>query len=266
MEAYVQFLHAMFHPHPHPPPSRGRDLFSFPLPWWEGEGEGEMTRSGVIALVLSLGLHGAVLGWIAWEGWGPGKAPAGQILVLEVQVVPSAEEVQTESSRFAASKPRERIVRVHSEDPGKKAEEPVLSDDTVANYSLTARQERTEGAVQEVRPIAMALTSHGVGSPSPEQSAVRVGSDLEERLRAIRTRIERGKAYPPLARREGIEGTTTLAFRIREGGKIEGLRVIRSSGSSLLDEASLEAVRGAAPLPTVEGEIRVSLVFQLRTF
>lgn len=224
-----------------------------------------MTRSGVIPFVLSLGLHGAVLGWIAWDGWSPGKAPAGQILVLEVQVVPSAEEVQTESSRIAASKPRERIVRVHSEEPGKKTEEPVLSDDTAANHSFAVRQERADGAVQEVRPIAMALTSHGVASPSPEQSLVRVGSDLEERLRAIRTRIEQNKAYPSPARREGTEGTTTVSFRVLSGGGVEGLRVLRSSGSPLLDEASLEAVRRSAPLPAVEGEIRVSLVFRLRS-
>ncbi len=89
--------------------------------------------------------------------------------------------------------------------------------------------------------------------------------DAPERLRAIRARIEQQKTYPSSARREGIEGTTTLAFRIREGGAVEEARVLKSSGSSLLDEASLEAVRRAAPLPPVEGEIRVSLVFQLRS-
>lgn len=218
-----------------------------------------MSRSVLSALVISLGLHGAVLGWIAWDGWSPGKAPAGQILVLEVHVVSASGEIQTGSSSVGISRKRERVARVRSEEPGKKTEEPVLAEDSVSSHAVTAHQDRADDSIPDVKPIAVALSSHGVGSPIPEKS-------LDERLRAIRACIEERKAYPHSARREGIEGTTTLAFRIREGGGVEGLRVVRSAGSSLLDEASLEAVRRAAPLPLVEGEIRVSLVFQLRSF
>lgn len=73
---------------------------------------------------------------------------------------------------------------------------------------------------------------------------------LEEGYRArIRQTIDAHKHYPRLARRLGHEGRVVVAFTIEADGRLAGVRVVESSGSELLDEAALEAVREAAPFP-----------------
>ncbi len=217
-----------------------------------------MSRGGLSAFVISLSFHGAVLGWLAWDGWSPGRTPSGQITVIEVQVVSASGEVQAGSSRVGALRPKEPVSRGHSEAPERATDDKAPSVHQAASDTDPLPQVHADDASPDARPVVVVPIAHGAGSPASSMS-------LEERLRAIRARIEQQKTYPSSARREGIEGTTTLAFRIREGGAVEEARVLKSSGSSLLDEASLEAVRRAAPLPPVEGEIRVSLVFQLRS-
>lgn len=49
--------------------------------------------------------------------------------------------------------------------------------------------------------------------------------------------------YPTRARRLGIEGITRVQLEIAEDGRVTDARVLRSSGSRILDRAALEAVR-----------------------
>lgn len=80
----------------------------------------------------------------------------------------------------------------------------------------------------------------------------------------LRERIERAKQYPALARRWGMEGTVEVEFRIARDGTVEALRVVKSSEFPLLDEASIETIKRAAPLPVVPGTIRVPISYRLR--
>ncbi len=82
-------------------------------------------------------------------------------------------------------------------------------------------------------------------------------------LRRIRQQIEQAKIYPDGARREGIQGTVELRFRIAADGSVEAVQILRSSGSRLLDEVSEETIRRAAPYPVVRGWIRLPLSYRL---
>ena len=77
----------------------------------------------------------------------------------------------------------------------------------------------------------------------------RVGMDADARLQAILGRIRRHQHYPALARESGAEGAATVSFRVLPDGRLESLRIKKTSGNAHLDDASLEAVRKAAPLP-----------------
>ncbi|BCX19273.1 MAG: hypothetical protein KatS3mg117_2955 [Geminicoccaceae bacterium] len=75
--------------------------------------------------------------------------------------------------------------------------------------------------------------------------------------------------YPTVARRRGIEGTVTLEVKVSASGLAEQVALARSSGSALLDEAALEAVRrwrfrparrGGEPVP---GVVTVPITFRL---
>jgi protein TonB len=49
-------------------------------------------------------------------------------------------------------------------------------------------------------------------------------------------------AYPESARRQGVEGVTTLRFQVHTDGSVTEMAVVRSAGHPDLDEAALEAV------------------------
>lgn len=83
-------------------------------------------------------------------------------------------------------------------------------------------------------------------------------------LQVLLQRIERVKHYPSGARRSGMEGTVEVEFRIAGDGGVEGVKVVKSSGFTLLDEASVETIRRAAPLPIIPGTIRVPISYRLR--
>jgi protein TonB len=80
---------------------------------------------------------------------------------------------------------------------------------------------------------------------------------------AIRAAIEKAKKYPALARRRGIEGTVTAEFRINSRGMPDEIRITKSSGYSLLDNAAKETIISAAPLPSVTGNIEIPITFRL---
>lgn len=61
--------------------------------------------------------------------------------------------------------------------------------------------------------------------------------------------------YPEAARRQGIEGKLVLSVDVLPDGSIDQIRVLRSSGHSVLDEAAIRIVRLAAPFAELPEEI-----------
>ncbi|MBL7684758.1 MAG: energy transducer TonB [Deltaproteobacteria bacterium] len=82
-------------------------------------------------------------------------------------------------------------------------------------------------------------------------------------LSEIRRKIERSKHYPAAARQQEIEGVVTLRFQVSENGTVENLQLIKSSGSSLLDQEALSTVRRAVPFPYYPNAITIPLRFNL---
>lgn len=67
----------------------------------------------------------------------------------------------------------------------------------------------------------------------------------------VATKLRRALRYPAKARRERLRGEVHVAFTVAGGGGVSGIRVVRSSGSDVLDGAALDAVRRAAPFPPI---------------
>ena len=88
-------------------------------------------------------------------------------------------------------------------------------------------------------------------------------SAVDPVLLQIMRRIEEAKRYPRVARRMGIEGKTVVRFKLKPEGQVEAVEVAESSGSDILDKASVETVREAAPLPYKEGWLKVGIVFKI---
>ncbi|GMO21533.1 MAG: hypothetical protein Pg6A_08640 [Termitinemataceae bacterium] len=89
---------------------------------------------------------------------------------------------------------------------------------------------------------------------------------IDNNYRAISRRIQNALVYPAQARRTGVEGRTEVAFILEAAGTVREVRLRRSSGSAILDEAACQTVSRAAPYPPPHAEIQliIPVVFSLR--
>ncbi|MEM1080085.1 MAG: TonB family protein [Pseudomonadota bacterium] len=62
--------------------------------------------------------------------------------------------------------------------------------------------------------------------------------------------------YPEEARRQNLEGSLVLSVDVMADGSIEHIRLLRSSGFDLLDEAAIRIVRLSAPFAELPPDIR----------
>lgn len=72
---------------------------------------------------------------------------------------------------------------------------------------------------------------------------------------ALMLRLQRYKRYPVAARARGVQGVARLAFSVDRSGRVHHARIARSSGSSLLDRATIQLIERAQPLPPPPTEI-----------
>lgn len=78
----------------------------------------------------------------------------------------------------------------------------------------------------------------------------------------IVSKLRRALRYPAEAKRNKLRGEVRVAFTVSAGGGVGGVRIVRSSGSPVLDKAAIETVRRAAPFPAIpEGAGRSSWPF-----
>jgi len=72
----------------------------------------------------------------------------------------------------------------------------------------------------------------------------------------VKQLIESQWEYPEIALRYGLQGRLALQFMIGGNGQLEQLRLIRSSGSQVLDEEAVRAIKAAAPFPPIPSWIK----------
>lgn len=87
---------------------------------------------------------------------------------------------------------------------------------------------------------------------------------------SIKQKIQEEKTYPRAALRIGYQGTARIAFRVLSSGRVEDLRLVRSSNFKQLDQESLDAVQRASPFRAFpegfeisEIEIEVDIIFRI---
>lgn len=85
--------------------------------------------------------------------------------------------------------------------------------------------------------------SPGTGGGGPKTlNYLGSGGADERNFSFIRDRIMQGIVYPERARRMGWEGKVTLSFTVHENGSIDDVKVVGSSGFSVLDESARDSV------------------------
>ena len=186
------------------------------------------------AWVTSFLFHAALIGLIVWVSVNTPERAAGSedyIVAVDIlQEMPDATSgVQKESIP----------------EPEKKGERPTRQEMTKRERSKDGG--KAKGSLQATTPL------RSVG-----------GGGSNQILTKIKAKIESSKRYPRIALKKKLEGRPTVLFEINPDGSIRYVQIARSSGETVLDNAALETVRRAAPLPNYPNPIQLAIRYELR--
>ncbi len=141
---------------------------------------------------------------------------------------------------------------------------------------------------QEKKPVRKAEPRKQVEKPAPKKEVAKAEPKAKPAARAsvasraakapsisparwqsrLSAWLNRHKRYPRGAKSRGEEGVVSVSFAINEAGVVLSARISRSSGNSELDQAALDMLHRASPVPPpppgVSGKIAVPVQFNLR--
>jgi len=87
-------------------------------------------------------------------------------------------------------------------------------------------------------------------APPPAQAQ---GEALAAWRGALATWLSAHRRYPEQARRDGVQGQPTVRFTVEPSGRVTSVELVTSSGSTVLDEATIAMLRGATLPPFPPG-------------
>jgi protein TonB len=128
--------------------------------------------------------------------------------------------------------------------PHVKAAPTPLPETTAPSTIAAAAPEATPAPPAPPAPAAPAAAAPAIGRPTMSLNAPKDVAHLECNIAM--------PEYPALSRRRGESGTAVVKFVVGLTGKIENIELKKSSGSSRLDDAALDAMRSSACKPYKE--------------
>lgn len=161
--------------------------------------------------------------------------------LLEPEPAPPAKRVE-QARKAEPRKVVEAAPQKRTEKPSEKPSPATASRSSGSrgNAALDARRGKADGQQNGSNGIKSQGGATGVGNAPVSNYPGKIVAKLKRMLR-----------YPAQARRQGIRGETRVSFVVAADGSVGTMRVVGSSGSDILDEAALDAVRRAAPFPPI---------------
>jgi periplasmic protein TonB len=236
-------------------------------------------------LTASLALHSLLL--LMWPN-ATARLPSPQsipVSILESREVKPIEEPRQPKETRATRVPREAPTRpsraqaiIAQKSSPLLEERPVGPKESLRqSKNSPADKPAPEEPRQEVAPVERQLpTLKELLPPVTWSASTRAGSansgpvNLNTRdpqyityFGSIKRSIELVWQYPELALRYGLQGRLLMQFAIRNNGELESAVVVQSSGSRVLDDEAMRAVKAAAPfspIPPWIGKDRVEIV------
>lgn len=206
-------------------------------------------------MLLSSAVHAAVLLPLALMGWRTPGPEVEDAKVMEVTLAWAAPQVAPQLS---------------SPDP--IAAPPVATRAPMARPAAVRRAPQAQPVVSppsdgaavaaETGPPESAAAVEAVSGPAPLQAAPvappPAGEVMAGYARQVLEQLDRHKRYPALSRRRGEEGTITLRLTLAADGRLVAVAAALDDAPARLVEASLAAVREAAPFPPLPGGLQVA--------
>jgi protein TonB len=230
-------------------------------------------RRWSICLVLALLLHGAgAAAALTYWRVEADQVVGAPLVLIELAVAPAAPELTPtdlppapEQAQAAPAAPSHAVAAPKpAAEPDDASEAAALPTAPEAENSVAAAPpQATEPARQHERPHSQPRISSApsaaarradhaaapaTGAPAHDHDA------LPSWKSALVNRLERYKRYP--AEAGGEHGVAQLAFSVDRAGGVHHARILRSSGSGVLDRATLALIERAQPLPPPPPDIR----------
>jgi periplasmic protein TonB len=210
------------------------------------------------ALVLFFHVAGAVALMARWSGDDDLVANA-PVIMIDLAPVPVAAQTQPNElppdvveSNIAEPEPEPLQEKPLIEVPQQQnAELPVMPPPKPVEKPKQKPKQR-HASVASAPSTAEQKADRAAG-PAPGASS-RNPSALPNWKSALVAQLERHKRYPSDA--NGASGVSQLAFSVDRRGGVHNARIVRSSGSSALDHATLALIGRAQPLPPPPPEIQ----------
>jgi protein TonB len=152
-------------------------------------------------------------------------------------------------------KPEEirEVSKVEQEQPDMlPAENPEVA---MAALPPEARPEEVQADNQSAAEMTTApqapQVQEAVVAAAPEQGQINISNSnaIPTWKKQVVGVLERNKRYPDAAQARNQHGTVELAFSLDRQGRVTATRIAKSSGFTVLDEATLDLVRRSQPFP-----------------
>lgn len=132
-------------------------------------------------------------------------------------------------------------------EPAPILSEPVRTERDVPQQPMPAPSRTVDAATATPHPAATAATDVAALTP-PNQSSTAKTDDgwLSEQMGKWIADLE--KHYPATLRMEGVQGKVVLVAMLHENGTLSDIKIAKSSGNTLLDQAALADVEQGPPI------------------
>ena len=199
----------------------------------------------ILAVLASLLVHFVLLRFIVFDR-SPETESERSYEVMLKYYKPPAEKTRQPKKRIL--KRKEEPPPLPPKDVDLPVEQPVPDVlEVLGDEDFMETEAEESGNAEVVQPVQQ------------EQPDV-TDSLYAESIAGLRKRILERKIYPQAARRRNIEGVVLIFLELDKSGELFELRVIRSSGSKILDNAAISLIKKVVPYEHgLEGALSVEI-------
>lgn len=123
-----------------------------------------------------------------------------------------------------------------------------------SHAARTVKQVKETAALSSVAATLSDSTLHQRNSRKPDaKPAANTGDLLSAELQAM---FAANFSYPSIARRNNWEGNVLAAVRVEEDGTLSHIKLVKTSGYNVLDDATLQGLRNISALPSAQGWLK----------
>ncbi|KFB09815.1 TonB family protein [Nitratireductor basaltis] len=123
-----------------------------------------------------------------------------------------------------------------------------------AQTQAKTRQAEVQPKKKQAAPQGQAQAARRAGKKTAARNTAAGNAAVSNYPGKVASRLRRALKYPREARRQKLRGEVRVSFTVNRNGGVSGIRVVRSSGSSILDQAAIATVQRAAPFPRIPAQ------------